>query len=127
MRPSISTILRTSTQTQVSVHGHSSRDRHLSTTTRPDGTTSTSRGYLRANTGRRAHVAHRQSHQSRSRGQIRQGATTLQRRERDPKRKRRLATAMASGDLLLPNWLPCHNVLGPIFGLISHSKFKNAF
>ena len=41
MRPSTSTFLPTSTETQVSAHGHSSRDRRLSTTTRPCGTTST--------------------------------------------------------------------------------------
>ena len=41
MRPSTSTFLPTSTETKVSAHGHSSRDRRLSTTTRPGGTTST--------------------------------------------------------------------------------------
>ena len=67
---------------------------------------------------------HIDSHQSRSRGQIRQGAATLQRPERGRRNEHLFATVMASGNLLLPNWLPGHHVLKPIFGLTSHSKLK---
>ena len=63
--------------------------------------------------------------QSRAEWTMRNHSTTTSSTSLGPMREHHLASAIASGELLLPNWLSGHHVLEPIFGLILHSKFKN--